>query len=101
MEIDHEVISTAIYIPSADSKRVVLSYRQKYKHEVLVNRLINLAQEKVCLGELTVLTLVFFTIAVDWDVKHQTKPNQNYSTSCFNQKKNAWMIDFHNLKTVK
>ena len=36
MEIDHEIISTAILLPSADSRRVVISYKQKYVHEVLV-----------------------------------------------------------------
>ena len=56
MEIDHEIISTAILLPSADSGRVVVSYKRKYVHEVLVNCLVNLAQEKVWLGELTILT---------------------------------------------
>ena len=37
------------------SRRVVVSYKQKYVHEVLVNCLFKLAQEKVWLGELTVL----------------------------------------------
>ena len=41
VEIDHEIIST-------------VSYKQKYVHEVLVNCLYELAQEKVWLGELTV-----------------------------------------------
>ena len=41
MEIDHEIIS----IPSADSRRVVVSYKQKYVHKVLVNCLVKLAQE--------------------------------------------------------
>ena len=36
------------------SRRVVVSYKQKYVHEVLVNCLSKLAQEKVWLGELTV-----------------------------------------------
>ena len=40
--------------PSADSRRVVVSYKQKYVHKVLVNRLVKLALEKVWLGELTV-----------------------------------------------
>ena len=44
-EIDHEIISTAI-LPSADTRRVVVSYKQKYVHKVLVNRLVKLAQEK-------------------------------------------------------
>ena len=46
VEIDHEIISAAILLPSADSRRVVVSYRRKYVHEVLVNALIKLAQEK-------------------------------------------------------
>ena len=44
-EIDHEIISTAI-LPSADSRRVVFSYKRKYVQEVLVNCLVMLAQEK-------------------------------------------------------
>ena len=46
VQIDHEIISTAILLPSADSRRVVVSYKQKYVHKVLVNRLVKLAQEK-------------------------------------------------------
>ena len=34
-EIDHEIISTTILLPSTDSRRVVVSYKQKYVHEVL------------------------------------------------------------------
>ena len=49
-EIDHEIISTAILIPSADSRKVVVSYKQKYVHKILVNRFVKLAQEKVWLG---------------------------------------------------
>ena len=45
-EIDHEIIFAAILLPSADSRRVVVSYKQKYVHEVLLNRLVKLAQEK-------------------------------------------------------
>ena len=47
-EIDHEIISTAILLPSADSRRIVVSYKQKYVHKVLVNCLVKLAQEKKC-----------------------------------------------------
>ena len=47
VEIDHEIISTPILLPSADSRRVVVSYKQKYVHEVLVYLLVKLAQEKV------------------------------------------------------
>ena len=52
----------AILLPSADS-RAFVSYKQKYVHEVLVNRLVKLAKEK-CPD---------MTIAVDWDVTNQTK----------------------------
>ena len=45
-EIDHEIISMAILLPSADSRRVVVSYKGKYVHQILVNRLVKLAQEK-------------------------------------------------------
>ena len=55
MEIDHEIISTVIFLPLNNSRRVVVSYKQKYVHKVLVNCLFKLAQEKVWLGELTVL----------------------------------------------
>ena len=55
MEIDHEMISTVILLlPLIHSRRVVVSYKQKYVHELLVNRLFKPAQEKVWLGELTV-----------------------------------------------
>ena len=40
MEIDHEIISTSNLLPSAYSRRVVVSYKQKYVHEVLVNNLV-------------------------------------------------------------
>ena len=49
-------ISMAILLPSADSRRVVVSYKQKYVHEVLVNRLVKLAQEKSVVRWLTILT---------------------------------------------
>ena len=41
-------------LPLNHSRRVVVSYKRKYVHEVLVNCLFKLAQEKVWLGELTV-----------------------------------------------
>ena len=43
---DHEIISKGILLPFADSRRVVVSYKRKYVHKVLVNRLVKLAQEK-------------------------------------------------------
>ena len=47
VEIDLEIISTAILLPSTDSRRVVVIYKLKYLHEVLVlNCFVKLAQEK-------------------------------------------------------
>ena len=55
MEIDHEIISTVILLlPLIYSRRVVVSYKRKYVHELLVNRLFKPAQEIVRLVELTV-----------------------------------------------
>ena len=55
VEIDHEMISTVILLlPLIHSRRVVVNYKRKYVHELLVNRLSKPAQEKVWLGELTV-----------------------------------------------
>ena len=55
VEIDHEIISTVILLlPLLHSRRVVVSYKRKYVHKLLVNRLFKPAQEKVWLGELTV-----------------------------------------------
>ena len=56
VEIDHDIISTAIFLPSVDSRRVVVSYKRKYVREVLVICLVKLAQEKVWLGEVNVPT---------------------------------------------
>ena len=39
VEIDHEIISTVIIFPPADSRRVVVSYKRKFVQEVLVNLL--------------------------------------------------------------
>ena len=46
VEIDHEIISTAILLPSAVSRRVVVSYKRMYVHKVLINGLVKIAQEK-------------------------------------------------------
>ena len=35
-EIDHEIIATGILLPSADSRWVVVSYKWKDVHEVLL-----------------------------------------------------------------
>ena len=45
-EIDHELIFTVNLLSSADSRRIVVSYKRKYVQEVLVNRLVKPAQEK-------------------------------------------------------
>ena len=55
VEIDNEIISTVILLPSCTSLRKCCCQLQaKYVHKVLVNCLFKLAQEKVRLGELTV-----------------------------------------------
>ena len=36
VEIDHETISTAILLPSPDSRRVFVTYKRKYVDKVLV-----------------------------------------------------------------
>ena len=55
VEIDHEIISTVILLlPLIYSRRVVVSYKGKYVHKLLVNRLLKPAQEKMWLSELTV-----------------------------------------------
>ena len=55
VEIDHEIISTVILLlPLIYSRMVVVSYKRKYVHKLLVNRLLKSAQEKVWLSELTV-----------------------------------------------
>ena len=47
VEIDHEIISMVILLPSADSlRRVVVNYKRKYVHKVLITCLFKLAQEK-------------------------------------------------------
>ena len=55
LEIDHEIISMVILLLSAESfKKGCCHLQGKYVHEVLVNCLFKLAQEKVWLGELNV-----------------------------------------------
>ena len=47
VEIDHEIISTVILLPSTDSfKKVVVSCERKYVHEVLVTHLLKFAKKK-------------------------------------------------------
>ena len=42
MEIDHEIISTVILLVPLILRRDVVSYKRKYVHEVLINRLVKL-----------------------------------------------------------
>ena len=57
VEIDHEIISKVSLLPSAESfKKACCQLQAKYVQEVLVNRLFKLAQEKVLLGDLTILS---------------------------------------------
>ena len=56
VKIDHEIISTVILLPSAESfKKGCCQYKRMYVQKVLVNCLFKLPQEKVWLGELTIL----------------------------------------------
>ena len=55
VEIDHEkFLRSFSSLPLIHSRRVVVSYKRKYVHKLLVIRLFKPAQEKVWLGELTV-----------------------------------------------
>ena len=55
VEIEHEIISTVILLPSAESfKKGCCQLQAKVCARVLVNCLSKLAQEKVCLGELAI-----------------------------------------------
>ena len=67
MESDHEISSMAVLLPSADSRRVIVGFKRKYVHEVLVNCLVKFAQEKFMVWLSDHLDM---TIAVDWDVQH-------------------------------
>ena len=62
MEIDREIIS----------RRFVVSYKRKYVHEALFNRLVKLTQQK---NMVRWTDCPDMTVAFDLDVKHQTKTN--------------------------
>ena len=51
LEINHEIISMVILL-----LRVVINFKWKYVHEVLVSSLVKLAKKKVWLGEPTIST---------------------------------------------
>ena len=71
VEIDHEIICTVFLLPYTDSRRVVVSYKRKYE----VNHFVKLAQEKSVVRGTDCPNM---NIAVDWDIKIQTKPNLGY-----------------------
>ena len=50
VETDHEIISTVVLLLTPDSRRVVVSYKRKYVHKVLFNRLVKLAHDKSVVG---------------------------------------------------
>ena len=71
VEIDNEIISTVILLPSAESfKKSCFQLQAKYVHEVLVNSLLKPDKEKVWLGELTATP---WPKLLTWDVKQQNK----------------------------
>ena len=50
VEVDHEIISTVILLLLLIEEGLLsfTTYKRKYVHEVLVNALVKLAQEKKC-----------------------------------------------------
>ena len=77
MQIGRELTYTAILLPSADSRKIVVSYKQKYVHEVLVNHFAKLAQKKSVVRWTDHPDM---TIAFDWD-PHQTKQTNNITSA--------------------
>ena len=45
VKIDHEIISIVTLLPSTDSRRVIVSYKQNYMQEVLVNILVKFSKK--------------------------------------------------------
>ena len=88
VEIDLEIISTATLLPAAHSRRVVVSYKWKYVHKVLVyNCLVKLAQEKSVISWTDCPNM---TIDVDWDIK---EPNQTkYSVLLYDWRESCLLI---------
>ena len=66
-----QLLLSSSFLPLNHSKRFIVSYKRKYLHNLLVNRLFKLTQEQVWLGELTVLSWPY--IAVAWDIKQQNR----------------------------
>ena len=82
VEIGREIISMLIFyghsLPSADSSRAVVSYRQKDGHLALVNCLGSLFRNSV----VRLTERLDLTIVVDWDVKPQNKHTKTYKITC-------------------
>ena len=78
LEIDHEIISTVILLPSADSfKKGCCQLQVKVCAQITVNCLFMLAQEKSVVRPTDRPAM---TIAVDWDVKQQKQTNKDKKT---------------------
>ena len=74
VEIDFEIISTSFFsLPLNHSKRIVVSYKRRYVHEVLVYCLSKLAQETSVVRWTDRPTM---TIAVDYGRKATTQTNK-------------------------
>ena len=71
MKIDHEMFSTVILLLPLIQEKLV-SVKRKYEHEVLVNCLSQACPEK---SVVRLTDHLGMTIAVDLDVKLQTKQN--------------------------
>ena len=56
VEINHEIISMVILFPSTESFKKGCCHKRKCVHEVLVNHLFKLSQEKMWLDELAILS---------------------------------------------
>ena len=59
VEIDHEMISTVILLPSAE-EGLFVSYKRKYVHKLLVNRLFHTGQCKSTGGCYNELVVAYF-----------------------------------------
>ena len=67
-----KILRSFFSLPLNHSRRVVVSYKRKYVHEVLVNHLFkhSMPRKTVWLGELNVPP---WPLLLTWDVKQQNK----------------------------
>ena len=89
--------------PLIHSRRVTVSYNQKYVHEVLVNHLFLLAQEKSVVRWIDCPDM---TLAVYWDIKQQTSKTMEQSvvrwTDCPDMTKAVdWGVNHQTRQTNK